>query len=153
LLAVALLVLGLNAGIISHRRAQDRDQQRALYAAAAAIAGPHIPPGQERLLVERALARRDEDMRPFRNAADPFGLEIQWVEILNAAADMDVEISRLELTDLALTIEGASANIQAGEALADKLRAQGWNVQVDSPGRTPEGRQQFIVKGPAIYAR
>ena len=33
------------------------------------------------------------------------------------------------------------------------IRDRGWNVQVDSPGRTPEGRQQFIVKGPAIYAR
>ena len=153
LLAMALLVLALNAALIGLRRHQDSLHQRALHAAATAIAGPGIPPGQERLLVERARNRRDEDMRPFRNAADPFGLEVQWVEILNATADMEVEISRLELTDLALTLEGSSANIQAGEALADKLRDRGWNVQVDSPGRTPEGRQQFIVKGPTIYAR
>lgn len=145
--AAAVLVLALNLGEGVQRQRRDDALQRELAAAARAIAGPGIPRGQEVLMVERALAERDEATRPFRTALDPAGLEGRLVQVLDEADALDLEVSRLTMSPLALLIEGSAVSIQAVEGLAERMGVQGWTVQSDTPGRTPEGRPRFILKG------
>ena len=151
-IAAALLVLALNAGEAWLRRHRVETVQARLSRAAQALAGGIIPRGQERLMVERAIARRDEETRPFREALDPVGQEGQLARLLAEAQSLGIEISRLVLSSAAVLVEGSATSIQAVEGLSDRLRLQGWTVQSDSPGRTPEGRQQFMLKGTAAHA-
>lgn len=150
-IAAALLVLALNAGEGWLRRHRVALVQTRLTRAAQAIAGDHIPRGQERLMVARTIARRDEETQPFRDALDPVGQEGQLARILEEAQSLGIEISRLSLSAAVMLVEGSATSIQAVEGLSDRLRLQGWTVQSDSPGRTPEGRQQFILKGTASH--
>jgi hypothetical protein len=48
---------------------------------------------------------------------------------------------------LAITLEGAAASIQAVERLVERLERRAWAIQSDTPGRTPDNRQRFILKG------
>lgn len=145
--AAATLVLLLNGGETVLRKRRAASVQRELTAAAQAIVGDRIPRGQESLLVARAISRRDEETRPFRNALDPDGAEGRLARAIAEADALGIEISRLSLSSAALAIDGTAPAIQAIEEFGERLRAQGWIVQSDSPGRTPEGRQQFILKG------
>jgi hypothetical protein len=145
--AAAVLVLALNLGESVLRRRRDDALQRRLTEAALAIAGPGVPRGQEGLAVERALVRRDEETQPFRDALDPAGLEGRLILALEEVAALELEVSRLTMSPLAVAIEGSAVSIQAIEGLAERMRAQGWAVQSDTPGRTPEGRPRFILKG------
>ena len=149
--AAAVLVLALNAGesILRGRRADAT--QRQLTEAAQAIAGENVPRGQESLMVERAIARRDEETQPFRNALDPEGVEGRLARALEEAGALGVEISRLSLSAVAISIEGSAPGIQALEGLAERLRGQGWAVQSDTPGLTPAGRPRFLLKGTAAH--
>ena len=147
--AAALLVLALNGGEAVGRRQRIEAAQRELADLARSIAGEAIPPGQERLLVERAIARRDAEMQPFRTARDAAGLEGRLPGLLEAAAAAGAEISRLGLSAEALSIEGSAAHVDAGGNFAERLRELGWSVQADSPGTTPEGRSRFVLKGVA----
>lgn len=151
--AAAILVLLLNGGGRAFRAHRVESLQARISAAAESITGQPVPRGQETLLVERAVARRDEETRPFRSALDTDGLEGRFTRVLAEAAALDVEISRLAVSPLAIAIEGTAPSIQAIEGLEDRLRAKEWSVQSDSPGRTPEGRQQFILKGTCIHER
>ncbi len=146
-ISAALLVLALNAGEGVARRHRVESAQRRLTEVAQAIAGEDIPRGQESLLVDRAISRRDEETQPFRNAMDPDGVEGHLARVLEEAGALGVEISSLSLAPLAVSIEGSAASIQSIEGLAERLRGQGWAVQSDSPGLTPEGRPRFILKG------
>ena len=147
--AASLLVLALNGSEAVLRRQRLDSVQRRLTEAARSIAGDPVPPGQERLLVERAISRRDGETQPFRNALDAVGLEGRLMGALEAAAALGVEISQLELSPVGVSIEGSAAHIDVGGNFAERLRELGWSVQSDSPGRTPEGRQRFILKGMA----
>ena len=149
--AAALAVLGLNAGEAVLRQRRDAGQQERLTAAARAIAGPVVLHGQEARMVENALARRDEETQAFRRALDPEGLEAQLVGVLEDAAALDLDVSRLALSPLALAMEGSAASIQAIERLTERLEARGWAVQSDTPGRTSDDRQRFILKGAARH--
>ncbi|NCA82954.1 MAG: hypothetical protein EOM72_09450 [Opitutae bacterium] len=149
--AAALLVLALNYGEAILHRHRAESLQRQLTAAAQAIAGENIPRGQESLLVERAISRRDEETQPFRNALEADGMEGRLARALAEAGALGIEISRLALSPVALSIEGSAASIQAIEGLSERLRGQGWTVQSDSPGLTPEGRPQFILKGAVVH--
>ena len=148
-MAAAILVLALNLGEAALRHSQAALLQERLTQAAQAIAGNNIPRGQERLMVERAIALRDRETQPFRDALDPVGQEGQLVRVLTETQALGIEISRLSLSAAAILIEGSAMSIQAVEGLSDRLRLYGWTVQSESPGRTPEGRQQFILKGTA----
>ena len=148
-IAAAGLVLLLNGGEAILRQRRAAALQRELTACAQAIVGTEIPRGQESLLVERAIARRDEETQPFRNALDPDGVEGRLARAIAEAGTLGIEISRLSLSPAAISIEGTAPSIQAIEGLGERLRRQDWAVQSDSPGRTPEGRQQFILKGAA----
>ena len=64
---------------------------------------------------------------------------------------LGIEISRLSLSAVAISIEGSAPGIQALEGLAERLRGQGWDVQSDTPGLTPEGRPRFLLKGTAAH--
>ncbi len=150
-IAAALLVLALNAGESILRGRRVESLQRRLTAAAQAIAGENIPRGQEGLMVGRAISRRDEETQPFRDALDAKGVEGRLAGVIRDSAELGIEISRLGLSPVALTIEGSAGSIQNIEGLAERLRSQGWSVQSDSPGRTPEGRQRFILKGMASH--
>ena len=149
--AAAVVVLLLNGleGLQRRHRAQALRQE--LTAAARAIAGAAVLPGQEALMVERALPARDEALQPFRTALDPAGVEGRFTGIIDEAAALGVEISRLGLSSGTLALEGSAAGIQAIEALGERLRGQGWAIQSDSPGLTPEGRPRFILKGTASH--
>ena len=149
--AAAALVLALNAGesILRGRRADST--QRQLTEAAQAIAGEIVPRGQESLMVDRAIARRDEETQPFRTALDPEGVEGRLARALEEAGALGVEISRLSLSSVAISLEGSAPGIQALEGLAEQLRGQGWTVQSDTPGLTPEGRPRFLLKGTAAH--
>lgn len=147
--AASLLVLALNGGEWALRGHRIDSAQRRLTEAARAIAGDAIPPGQERLMVERAISRRDEETQPFRNALDAVGLEGRLMGALEAADALGIEISRLGMSSVAVTLEGSAVHIDAGGSFAERLRGLGWSVQSDSPGPTPEGRQRFILKGMA----
>ncbi|HPJ56431.1 MAG TPA: hypothetical protein PLK81_02140 [Kiritimatiellia bacterium] len=149
--AAALAVLGLNAGEAVLRQRRDADWQGRLTAAARAIAGPVVLHGQEARMVENALARRDEETQAFRRALDPEGLEAQLVGVLEDAEALELDVSRLALSPLALAMEGSAASIQAIERLAERLEARGWAVQSDTPGRTSDDRQRFILKGAARH--
>ncbi len=150
--AVALLVLALNAGESVLRKHRAESVQQELTAVAQSITGEPVPRGQEMLMVERALSRRDEETQPFRNAMDVDGVEGQLTHALEEAGALGVEISRLSLSPMMLSIEGSAVSMQALEGLAERLRIQGWAVQYDSPGRTPEGRSRFVLKGAAGHA-
>jgi type II secretory pathway component PulL len=145
--AAAVLVLALNGGEAVWRQQQDARWQEHLTTAAQAIAGPIIPRGQEVLMVERALTLRDEETEAFRHALDPVGVEYQAVRVLEDAAALEIDISRLTLSPLAITLEGAAASIQAVERLVERLERRAWAIQSDTPGRTPDNRQRFILKG------
>lgn len=145
--AAAVLVLALNGGEAVWRQQQDARWQDHLTTAAQAIAGPIIPRGQEVLMVERALTLRDEETEAFRHALDPVGVEYQAVRVLEDAAALEIDISRLTLSPLAITLEGAAASIQAVERLVERLERRAWAIQSDTPGRTPDNRQRFILKG------
>ena len=147
--AAALLVLALNAGESVWRRHRAESLQRELTAVAQSITGEAVPRGQETLLVERAVSRRDEETQPFRNAMDVLGVEGQLSRTLEEVRALGVEVSRLSLSPLMLSIEGSAAGMPAMEGLAERLRGQGWAVQYDSPGNTPEGRSRFVLKGAA----
>ena len=149
--AAAVVVLLLNGleGLQRRHRAQALRQE--LTAAARAIAGAAVLPGQEALMVERALPARDEALQAFRAALDPAGVEGRFTGIIDEAAALGVEISRLGLSSGTLALEGSAAGIQAIEALGERLRGQGWAIQSDSPGLTPEGRPRFILKGTASH--
>ena len=67
------------------------------------------------------------------------------------AGALGVEISRLSLSPVAIALEGSAPGIQALEGLAERLRGQGWVVQSDTPGLTPEGRPRFLLKGTAAH--
>ena len=139
----------LNGAEFRLRRSREAEVQRQLTAAAQAIAGPEVLRGQEVLLVERALARRDEETRPFRNALDPDGLEVRLVHALEEAMALDLEISRWTMSAAVLAVEGTAASLQAVEGFAARMRIQGWGVQADTPGSGPDGRVRFILKGTA----
>lgn len=149
--AASVVVLALNGGESVLRNRRSGQVQRQLVEAARAIAGEHVPRGQERLIVERAISRRDEETQPFRNALDPTGVEGGLARAMAEAKALGIEIAQLRLSAAAISIEGSAASIQDIEGLAERLRGQGWTVQSDSPGRTPEGRQQFILKGLARH--
>jgi len=145
--AAALLVLILNMGISTLRQHRVESLQAQLSEAAQTITGHRVPRGQESLMVERAITRRDEATQPFRNALDIDGMEGRFARVLEEADVLGIEISRLNVSPLTLSVEGTATSIQAIEGLAERLSAKDWQVQTDSPGRTPEGRQQFILKG------
>ncbi|HQN80355.1 MAG: hypothetical protein KBC66_02115 [Kiritimatiellae bacterium] len=146
-ITVALLVLGLNLGESILRRRQTETLQRRLTVAAQVIAGSRIPRGQERLMVERAIAARAQETLPFRQALDPEGMEGRLARIVEAASASGVELSRLGLSSATISMEGSAPDIQDIERLAERVRALGWAVQSDSPGRTPAGHPRFILKG------
>jgi len=147
----ALLVLLLNGGISWFRQHRVDSLQMQLSDAARSITGYAVPLGQETLMVERAITRRDEETRAFRTAMDIDGMEGRFARILEEAGVLGVEISQLKATSHAISIEGSAPSIQTIEGLAEQMRAKDWQVQTDSPGRTPEGRQQFILKGTANH--
>ncbi len=148
--AAALAVLGLNAGEAVLRQRRDADWQGRLTAAARAIAGrcaarAGSPDGRERV----GPAGRGNAGVPPR--LDPEGLEAQLVGVLEDAEALELDVSRLALSPLALAMEGSAASIQAIERLAERLEARGWAVQSDTPGRTSDDRQRFILKGAARH--
>jgi hypothetical protein len=149
--AAALLVLALNLGDTLWRQHRANVVQRQLTTAAQFLVGYRVQRGTEILESERALARRDEETQPFRNALEVEGNEGRLARALDEAGAVGLEIARLALTSLALSIEGSAPSIQAIEGYAEQLRNQGWIIQSESPGRTPEGRQQFILKGTASH--
>jgi len=149
--AAALLVLALNLGISTFRQHRVESLQEQLSEAAQSITGHRVSRGQESLMVERAVTQRDEATQPFRNALDIDGMEGRFARVMEEADVLGIEISKLTVSPLALSVEGTATSIQAIEGLAERLRAKDWQVQTDSPGRTPEGRQQFILKGTANH--
>ncbi len=149
--AAALVVLALNAGEAKIRKYRAESLQRELTAVAQSITGERVPRGQEGLLVERAISRRDEETQPFRTAMDADGVEGRLTRVLEEASALGVEISRLSLSPQMLSIGGSVAGKPALEGLAERLRLQGWTVQYQSPGQTPEGRERFELKGVAIH--
>ncbi len=146
-MAAAVLVLALNLGGSMLRKQRVSSLQQQLTDAAQAIAGPNIPRGQEELMVERAISSRDEATQPFRNALDAEGMEGRLSQALEEAKALGIEISRLSLSPAAISVEGSVIGIQSMEGFTERLQGQGWAVQSDSPGLTPEGRQRFILKG------
>ena len=145
--AAALLVLALNLGEAVARRGRLAAAQRELAALARAVAGEAVPRGQETLMVERAISRRDEETKPFRVARDPAGMETQFARVLEEAAALGVEISQLGLSPAAISLRGAAPNQSVVEAFADRLENEGWSVQSEASGPAPDGRPQFILKG------
>ena len=145
--AAALLVLALNLGEAVARRGRLAAAQRELAALARTVAGEAVPRGQETLMVERAISRRDEETKPFRVARDPAGMETQFARVLEEAAALGVEISQLGLSPAAISLRGAAPNQSVVEAFADRLANEGWSVQSEASGTASDGRPQFILKG------
>ena len=145
--AAALLVLALNLGEAVARRGRLAAAQRELAALARSVAGEAVPRGQETLMVERAISRRDEETKPFRIARDPAGMEAQLARVIEEAAALGVEISQLGLSPAAISLRGAAPNQAVVETFADRLEAGGWSVQSEAAGTAPDGRPQFILKG------
>lgn len=98
-------------------------------------------------MVERALTLRDQETEAFRHALEPTGVEYQLVQVLEDADALEIEVSRLSLSPLTITLEGSAASIQAVERLEERLEHRAWTIQSDTPGRTPDNRQRFILKG------
>ena len=145
--AAALLVLALNLGEAVARRGHLAAVQRDLAALARSVAGEAVPRGQEILMVERAISRRDEETKPFRIARDPAGMEAQLARVLEEATALGVEISQLGLSPAAISLRGAAPNQPVFETFAERLEAGGWSVQSEASGTAPDGRPQFILKG------
>lgn len=146
-MAASLLVLAMNYGESVFRRNRIETIQRELTAAERAIAGDAVAFGQESLMVERAISRRDEETKPFRLALDPVGMEGRLAQVLREALALGVEISHLGLSPAAMSIRAAAPSVQTIEAFADRLREQDWTVQSETSGALPDGRPQFILKG------
>ncbi|MGD9611348.1 MAG: hypothetical protein AB7V22_00415 [Kiritimatiellia bacterium] len=145
--AAAVLVLALNFGEAAARRGRLAAAQRELAALAQRVAGEAVPRGQETLLVERAISRRDEETKPFRVARDPAGMEARLARVIAEAAALGVEISQLGLSPAAISLRGVAPNQPVVEAFADRLEAGGWSVQSEASGTASDGRPQFILKG------
>ena len=140
-------MLALNLGEAVARRGRLAAAQRELAALARSIAGEAVPRGQEALMVERAISRRDEETKPFRVARDPAGMEAQLARVLEAAAALGDEISQLGLSPAAISLRGAAPNQPVVETFAARLEADGWSIQAEASGTAPDGRPQFILKG------
>lgn len=149
--AAAALVLVLNGVEYRMRRHRNELLQRHLTTAARAVVGGDVVPGQERLMAERAMALRNEGNQPFRMALDPDGVEGRLARALDSMARLGIEVSSLAMSPMAVSIEGVAPSIQVMEGLAEQLRAQGWSVQSDSPGLSPEGSPRFLLKGAAVH--
>lgn len=145
--AAAVLVLALNFAEAAARRGRLAAAQRELAAVAQTVAGETVPRGQEVLMVERAISRRDEETKPFRVAADPAGMETQLARVLESAAVLGVEISQLGLSPAAISLRAAAPNQSVVETFADRLANEGWTIQSENSGTAPDGRPQFILKG------
>jgi hypothetical protein len=145
--AAAMLLLALNGAERARRTRADRGAQADLMAAARAIAGPSVVPGQEVLMVERALDARAAAMRPFRTAMDPAGAESVLAVVARAASAAGVAISELSLSRNEVSVEGTAAEASALEALANSLRAQGWTVESGSRGPAADGGQRLWIQG------
>ena len=143
----AVLVLALNFGEAAARRGRLAAVQRELATLAQSVAGEAVPRGQEALMVERAISRRDEETKPFRVARDPAGMEARLAHVIAEAAALGVEISQLGLSPAAISLRGVAPSQPVVEAFADRLEAGGWNVQSEASGPAPDGRPQFILKG------
>lgn len=143
----ALVVLALNVGERQLRHQRVAAAQQRLTQLAESITGGVVARGQELLLVERALAKRDDDTRAFREAMEENGLETRLARVVQDAADLNVEIGRLSMSPAALTLQGHVPSIQALETFAEKLRGAGWQVQADTSGAALDGRPQFVLKG------
>jgi hypothetical protein len=143
----ALVVLALNFGERHLRQRQLSAAQQNLSHLAESITGAPVVRGQELLFVERALAQRDEDTRAFREAMEEDGLEERVARVVQAADELHVEIVRLNISPVALTLQGSAPGIQVLETFAEKLRGYGWQVQADTSGLALGGRPQFVLKG------
>lgn len=145
--AASLAILALNgveAAVRSRRLAAVRQE---LAAAAQAIAGAAVVPGQEVLSVQRALPARDAETEAWRDALDPVGVEGRLAGVLREAAALGIQITHLKLAAAAMTMEGSAPEMPAIDMLGDRLRGQDWTIELHSPGLTSEGHPRFILKG------
>lgn len=145
--AAAVLALALAGAERIQTVRMDAAMQRRIVAAAEEIVGGPVTRKQELRDVELALARRDEETRPFRFALDSGGVEALLDGALEETAALGVEISGMVLKPAALALEGTAPGAPAIEALAERLRARGWTVHAESAGRGADGRARFALKG------
>ena len=76
-------------------------------------------------------------------------MEGRLAQVLAEATTLGVEMTKLGLSPVAISIQGSAPSIQVVEAFAERLRGQGWSVQSETPSTAPDGRPQFILKGMA----
>lgn len=146
-IAASLAILALNGFETSVRSRRFVAVRQALAAAARAIAGEAVVPGEEVLSVQRALPARDAETEAWRNALDPVGVEGHLAGVLREATALGIQITRLKLSAAAMTMEGTAPEMPAIDRLRENLRRRDWTIESHSPGRTAEGHPRFILKG------
>lgn len=149
-MAASVLLIAINGFWHQRLNAQAERLQSDLFEAARTIVGPSLQRGQELLMVERTITRRDEETAPFRRSMDTAGMEGRIGILLEALLAQNIEVSQLRVAPGALSMEGHAPRIEAVEAFKHSLENQDWTVQLDSPGKSPEGRTLFLLKGSRI---
>ena len=150
-IAAAAAVVALNAAWGTALDRRGRALKEEVHRVAAGIVGPGLQAGQERLMAERAVEKRDAAMAPVRRSIAPDGVERALAELLEAAQGKGIEFSRLQLSAGGFSLEGAATGPAGAGPLREALEAAGWHIQPEEhPGPDAAGRARFLLKGVAV---
>jgi hypothetical protein len=150
-IAAAAALVALNAAWGTALDRRGRALKEEVHRVAAGIVGPGLQTGQERLMAERAVEKRDAAMAPVRRSMAPDGAETALAELLEAAQGKGLEFSRLRLSSAGFSLEGTTTGPEGTGPLREALEAAGWRIQDEEhPGPDAAGRARFLLKGAAV---
>ena len=149
-LAAGILICALNLGFQRALAQRNSSIDRALSEQAMQITGlPYVPPGQEVILIERALEEQRALLAPFLRAFEPSRTR-HLLNVLRAGSDYGLLYESVTLRERSLLLQGSAGEWTQCEQLAARLKEQGWNVQLDRLEVSDAGFVRFRIMAERI---
>ena len=147
------LLLAISSAVFElYLRSQDRQFQAIIDKQYLNIVGmPNTQRGQEVLLAERALSEVEIQNKPFLSVFSP-SLTEPVREVLKHAYRHDFQITRIDIDDGKIEVEGLAPDWDQCEVLETILSEQDFDVALTRSGDL-EGRRGFVLLGNARIAR